>query len=129
MFVVAVTIVCITGAWLLGIPVLSVIYNTDLAPYKTDLMIMMIGSGFLGLAGLLANLLTIMRYQNAILVGYAMTAIVAFLFCGKVVEKDGMSGAVYIYLVLLIVLCLIFLGEFLYGVLKAYKKSREVSAS
>ena len=128
-FVVAVTIVCITGAWLLGIPVLSVIYNTDLAPYKTDLMIMMIGSGFLGLAGLLANLLTIMRYQNAILVGYAMTAIVAFLFCGKVVEKDGMSGAVYIYLVLLIVLCLIFLGEFLYGVLKAYKKSREVSAS
>ena len=58
-----------------------------------------------------------------------MTAIVAFLFCGKVVEKDGMSGAVYIYLVLLIVLCLIFLGEFLYGVLKAYKKSREVSAS
>lgn len=128
-FVLIVTVVCIAGAWLLGIPVLSFMYNTDLAPYKTDLMVMMIGSGFLGLAGLLANLLTVMRYQNAILVGYGMTSVIAFLFSGKVVEKDGMSGAVNIYLVLLIVLCMIFIAEFIYGVVKAYKKVGEVSAS
>lgn len=122
-FVFVVTIVCITGAWLLGIPVLSFIYNTDLAPYKTDLMIMMVGSGFLGLAGLLANLLTVMRYQNAILVGYALTSVCAFLFSGKAVESNGMRGAVNIYLILLIVLCVIFLAEFIYGVVRARGKN------
>jgi O-antigen/teichoic acid export membrane protein len=120
-FVLVVTVVCITGAWLLGIPVLSFMYNTDLAPYKTDLMIMMIGSGFLGLAGLLANLLTVMRYQNAILVGYGLTSVCAFLFAGKAVEKNGMRGAVNVYLILLIILCLIFVAEFVYGVVKARK--------
>ena len=104
-------------------------YNTDLAPYKTDLMIMMIGSGFLGLAGLLANLLTVMRYQNAILVGYGLTSVCAFLFAGKAVEKNGMRGAVNVYLILLIILCLIFVAEFVYGVVKAKKNGREVSAS
>lgn len=128
-FVLVVTVVCITGAWLLGIPVLSFMYNTDLAPYKTDLMIMMIGSGFLGLAGLLANLLTVMRYQNAILVGYGLTSVCAFLFAGKAVEKNGMRGAVNVYLILLIILCLIFVAEFVYGVVKAKKNCREVSAS
>ena len=128
-FVLVVTVVCITGAWLLGIPVLSFMYNTDLAPYKTDLMIMMIGSGFLGLAGLLANLLTVMRYQNAILVGYGLTSVCAFLFAGKAVEKNGMRGAVNVYLILLIILCLIFVAEFVYGVVKAKKNGREVSAS
>ena len=128
-FVLVVTVVCITGAWLLGIPVLSFLYNTDLAPYKTDLMIMMIGSGFLGLAGLLANLLTVMRYQNAILVGYGLTSVCAFLFAGKAVEKNGMRGAVNVYLILLIILCLIFVAEFVYGVVKAKKNGREVSAS
>ncbi|MBR6403593.1 MAG: lipopolysaccharide biosynthesis protein [Eubacterium sp.] len=120
-FVVVVAIVCIVGAWLLGIPVLSVFYNTDLTPYKTDLMIMMIGSGFLGLAGLMANLLTIMRYQNAILGGYALTSLFALLFSNRFVEKNGMRGAVNIYLILLVILCTIFVMEFIYGVIEARK--------
>lgn len=117
-----ITIVCLAGAWLLGIPVLSVFYNTDLKPYKTDLMLMLVGSGFLGLAGLLANLLTIMRYQGAILVGYVIASIVAFFFSDYAVRVNGMRGAVYIYLIVLAILCTVFVLEFIYGILRSRKK-------
>lgn len=116
--VVVLTIVCIMGAWLLGIPVLSVFYHTDLTPYKTDLLLMMVGSGFLGLATLLGNLLTVMRYQNAILVGYIIVSVIAFLFSSRAVIAGGIRGAVVFYLILLGVLSLIFLAEFIYGIIK-----------
>ena len=117
-FVIIITIVCLAGAWLLGIPVLSLFYNTDLKPYKTDLMLMLVGSGFLGLAGLLANLLTIMRYQVAILIGYVVSSAVAFLFSDYAVRNGGMRGAVYIYLVVLAILCTVFILEFIYGIIR-----------
>ena len=117
LFVVVITIICFVGAAILGVPVLSLIFNVDLAPYKTDLLIMMIGSGCLGLATLLGNLLTVMRYQNAILVGYAICAIVAFLFSNKAVIAYGIRGVVVFYVANLFLLSLIFIVEFIYGVI------------
>ncbi len=117
-FVVAITLICIAGAAILGVPVLSVLFNCDLAPYKTDLLIMLIGSGCLGLATLLANLLTVMRYQNAILVGYAITALVAFLFSNQAVAAYGIRGAVVFYVGILFLQSMIFVVEFIYGVLR-----------
>lgn len=124
LFVAAITIICLAGAALLGVPVLSLVFNVDLVPYKMDLLIMMIGSGCLGLATLLGNLLTVMRYQNAILVGYVIVAAVAFFFSKKVVLLYGIRGAVVFYVGILFLLSLIFVIEFIYGVLKL---RREVS--
>ena len=122
-FVVVITIICIIGAALLGVPVLSMLFNLDLAPYKADLLIMLIGSGCLGLATLLANLLTVMRYQNAILVGYAITALVALLFSNKAVATYGIRGAVVFYVAILFLQSVIFVAEFIYGVLKNRNKA------
>ena len=41
-----ITVVCVFGASLLGIPVLSVLYNTNLQAYKNELLILLIGGGF-----------------------------------------------------------------------------------
>ena len=123
-FVIIITIVCIAGAWALGIPVLSFMYNVDLGPYKADLLMMMLGSGFLGFAGLLGNLLTVMRYQNAILVGYSIVSVIAFLFSDKAVIDHGIRGAVIIYLILLGILSAIFLLVYLYGIFRRRKQIR-----
>ncbi len=124
-FVVAITIICIIGAALLGVPVLSAIFNVDLAPYKMDLLIMLVGSGCLGLGTLLANLLTVMRYQNAILVGYAITSLVALFLSDQAVIRYGIRGAVVFYVAILFLLSVIFMVEFIYGVLKNRKKTAE----
>lgn len=129
MYVIAITVVCLAGAWLLGIPVLSALYGVDLSPYKYDLLIMMLGSGLLGFAGLLANLLTVMRYQNAILGGYIAVSVIAFFFSDKAVVEHGIRGAVLIYLVLLLILSMIFLAEYLYGIFRRRDQLRKANAA
>ena len=120
-FVVAITIICIAGAAVLGVPVLSMLFNVDLKPYKLDLLIMLVGSGCLGMATLLGNLLTVMRYQNAILVGYVIVSVISFFFMGRAVLFYNVRGAVVFYVAILFLLSLIFAFEFAYGVLKARK--------
>lgn len=120
-FVVAITLICIAGAAVLGVPVLSMLFNVDLKPYKLDLLIMLVGSGCLGMATLLGNLLTVMRYQNAILVGYVIVSVISFFFMGRAVLFYNVRGAVVFYVAILFLLSLIFAFEFAYGVLKVRK--------
>ena len=117
-----ITIVCIAGAYLLGIPVLSWLYNTDLAPYKTELLILLLGGGFLGLSGLLNAFITIIRYQKRIMWGYAFISVLAFLFSNRIVEKYEMMGASILYTALMGGLCIIFSILFTYGVVKKRKE-------
>lgn len=119
--VVIITGVCIIGAYLLGIPVLSWLYNTDLAAYKTELLILLLGGGFLGLSGLLNAVITIIRYQKKLMWGYAGVAILAYVFSNVIVEKYEMMGAAVLYTVLMGVLCIAFAGIFLYGIVRNNK--------
>lgn len=123
-----ITGVCILGAYLLGIPVLSWLYNTDLAPYKTELLILLLGGGFLGLSGLLNAVITIMREQKKLMWGYGIVSIFAYLCSNKVVSIYGMMGAAVLYTVLIGALCVIFAGMFIYGVTKKQYQEGATSA-
>ncbi len=119
--VAVITIVCIGGAYLLGIPVLSWLYNTDLSPFKTELLVLLLGGGFLGLSGLLNAFITIIRYQKWIMWGYAFIAVLAFLFSNNIVEKYGIMGAAVLYTALMSSLCVIFIIFLICGVIKKQK--------
>lgn len=123
-----ITGVCILGAYLLGIPVLSWLYNTDLAPYKTELLILLLGGGFLGLSGLLNAVVTIMREQKKLMWGYGIVSILAYACSNKVVAAYGMMGAAVLYTVLIGALCVIFAGMFIYGVTKKQHQEGVASA-
>lgn len=120
-----ITIVCIVGAYLLGVPVLSWLYNTDLAPYKNELLILLLGGGFLGLSGLLNAVITIIRYQKSLMWGYAIVAVIALLFSNKVVAAYGMMGAAVLYTMLMGILCIIFALLFVLGIYKGRKQTRD----
>lgn len=107
-YIVLITGICMIGAYLIGIPVLSFLYHTDLAPYKKELLILLLGGGFLGASGLLNAAITIMRKQKALLWGYLAVAVGA-LFLSKVsVQMWGMLGASMLYMVLMLGLCMCF---------------------
>ncbi|MCI8939642.1 MAG: lipopolysaccharide biosynthesis protein [Dorea sp.] len=116
--VVLITIVCMVGAWLIGIPVLSWLYNTDLAPYKAELLILLLGGGFLGLSGLLNAVITIIRYQKSLMWGYAVMAVLAYIFSDRIVKQYEMMGAAALYTILMGGLCLIFAGIFIFGIMR-----------
>lgn len=116
--VAGITLVCMIGAYLVGIPVLSILYNTDLSPYKIELIVLLLGGGFLGLSGVLTAVITIMRYQNALVVGYAVVAVIAFVLSDIVVEKYEMMGAAVLYAGLMALLCLVFFAILFIGISK-----------
>lgn len=112
----AITLICMLGAWMLGIPVLSWLYNTDLSPYKTELLILLLGGGFLGLSGFLNTINTIIRQQNLLVWGYGAIAIAAYLFSNRVVKEYEMFGAAMLYMVLMAVLSVVFFLLLVYGI-------------
>lgn len=102
--------VCMTGAYLLGIPVLSLLYNTDLTGYKRELMILLLASAFLAASGYQSVVLTIMRCQKALLLPHCITAVLATVSLPRAVAGFGTMGAASCYMVLMALLC------FMYGV-------------
>lgn len=115
--VVLITMVCIAGAYLLGIPVLSFIYHTDLSAYKIQLILMLVGGGFLGLSGLLQTLITIQRAQKQLMGIYIFVALAALLLSNLVVREYGIDGAVYLYIALMLLLCIGFVLVFVINLL------------
>ena len=103
-----ITIVCEAGAFVLGVPVLSMLYNTDLAPYKTELLVLLLGGGFLALSGLFVTIMTIIRIQNSQAIGYGIVAVCAYILSPIFVRKYAVMGASVLYLLLMILLCIIF---------------------
>ena len=120
-----ITVVCILGAYIMGIPVLSLLYNTELAPYKAELLVLLLGGGFLGLSGVLSAAITIIRYQNALVVGYGMVAVMAFALSNAAVRRYEMMGASALYTVLMAMLCVCFFFILFIGI-KKDKRGHEV---
>ena len=121
--VVGISVVCLVGAYLLGVPVLSVLYNEDLAPYKTELLLIVLASGMLAFATLFMNVLTIMRKQPLIITGYLVVAIVAMIFSDRAVNYGGIRGAVVFYLILLLMLSLFYAIAFVISLMSEKKKT------
>lgn len=114
-----ITLVCIAGAWLLGVPVLNLLYNTELAPYKTDLLVLLAGGGFLAMATLFTTGLTIIRWQNKLIPGYVIVAVLALVTCPPAVQAAGIDGASWVYLALMVVLTAWFGVVFALGIKRA----------
>lgn len=102
--------VCLLGAYMIGIPVLSWLYHTDLSAYKTELMILLLAGGFFAISWYLSVVLTIMRCQKALLWPYGCVAIVAAAGMKEVVLRRGTVGAAFGYLVLMIFLTVLYGG-------------------
>ena len=69
-------------------------------------MILLLGGGFLGLSGVLTTVITIMRYQRVLAVGYIVVSLIAFFMSDLIVSEYGIMGAAVLYTGLMILLCL-----------------------
>ncbi len=115
--VVFITAVCMGGAYWIGVPVLSGMYNTNLEPYKRELLILLLGGGFLAFSGLQVIIVTIIRFQKSLVWGYAAVSVLAYILSPVLVEKYSMLGATLLYLALMVMLCMIFGIVVIYGIL------------
>ena len=103
----AMGLVILTGGFLLGIPVLSLLYSTDLTPYKMQFMLLLLGGIGYALATFASAILTVMRKQNTIAICYAACAVICFISSKSLISMAGFTGAVIQYDVCNIILSVI----------------------
>ena len=107
--VLGITILGLAVAATIGIPILSIIFGVDLAPYKMELCIVMIGGGFLGYVTFFTTVITIIRHQNLLLIGYGIASVIAMFLSKPFVMNYGMKGAAGLYAILMGFVAILFL--------------------
>lgn len=114
-WVVLLTIVIAFGAYLLGIPVLSFIYGTDLSHLKMILVVIVAAGGINSFGTILYYSLTVMRRQNWLLAGYIVTAVAAYFAAPYCVKNFGLIGAAGAFALIVTIRSLIFIFIFFVG--------------
>lgn len=103
-----VTAVCVGGAYLLGIPILSLLYKIDLTPYRYELVMIMLGGGLNAMMTIFRFSLTAMREQNISLLAFVLSFIGAIVFTPYLVQHYAIRGACYSYLLSMLVMNIVF---------------------
>ncbi len=95
-------IAALIGGYLVGIPVLNIIYGLDLNPYKLDLLLIIVGAVGLAIVTILSNALTIFNKNNIQMVLYIINSIIAFFMAIILVKGYGILGATLTYLIIMV---------------------------
>ena len=103
-----ISVVCILCAYLIGIPVLSLLYSTDLSGYKRELIILLFASIFCAISGYQSVILTIMRCQKSLLWPHCIVSGIAAVSLRHIVSNYGTMGAAFCYLLLMVLLCMLY---------------------
>ena len=103
-----ITIVCMLGAWVIGIPVLSMMSGCDLSLYRGVLVFLIFAGGFNAIAFTMYYVLTIMRCAKSILIDYVLAALLALGISQPMVVKYGIQGAAWSYFIVVLALCFLF---------------------
>jgi len=98
-FLLGVEILCCAGAWVLGTPVMGLLYKADLSAYRVPLLLIVIGGGFMATINLLYYLLVLLRRQKLILINYAAVSVISFAIGIPLVQSYGIFGASLSFLI------------------------------
>jgi O-antigen/teichoic acid export membrane protein len=81
-----------------GLPILSLVYGVDLNVYRMEFAVLMVGAMFYTISYYLTVVLTTVRRQNLIVLGYG-AAVLLYVCLGHIfITSWGLLGASYLYL-------------------------------
>jgi O-antigen/teichoic acid export membrane protein len=88
-----ISVLCIFGGVLCGIPLLSIVYGVDLYDSKVVFIIIMTYGGFNAIGNYFYYVLTVMRQQSKIMIGYMISFVMIFFLAPLLVKKFSLLGA------------------------------------
>ena len=104
-------VICLIGAYILGIPVLSLVYGLELSAYLFELEIIIFGSIFFALSLILSSALITVRYNFIQFIVFVITSVFGFFISIILITRFSIDGAAYAYS------CIMLLEFFLYGLI------------
>ena len=121
-FILGFTVVCMLGAYWLGIPVLSLLTGCDLQEYRIILVMIMFAGGINSLSYFGYYLLSVMRKSAWIFGGYIAAALFSMISSQWLVVKEGLGGAAFSFLLSVTLLLVIFCIGNIAGIIRKVKK-------
>lgn len=110
--------VAIIGAYILGIPVLNVLYGMDLSNYKNLLLLVLVGATFYTLANVYSQVLVLLHVHKMQTLIYVIMSIVSTLICYFLISIYKLSGSVYSYVIFMFILLILYLILYFYTLIK-----------
>lgn len=115
---VGVGVVAIIAAYVLGIPVLNVLYGMDLSNYKNLLLLVLVGATFYTLANVYSQVLVLLNVPKMQTLIYVVMSIVSTIICYFLISNYKLSGSVYSYVIFMFILLILYLILYFYTLIK-----------
>lgn len=112
---IGITIFVLAGGFVLGIPALSIVYGVNLTGYKAELMVLLLGGGFLAYTSFYQMVLTVIRKQNWLIAGYLLGYGLFLLLGRQAVERGGILGVSVFYTIVVAIIAVYFAVVILAG--------------
>jgi len=122
--ILALTVICVIGGVIVGIPVLSYFFATELKSYWVSVAILLIGGGFLSLVSFLNVILTIIKQNRSIAWSHLAAAAVAMPISLWLVKRFDLLGAAFAYLAVIFLLCASVVAFLSYYIVKEKSKKQ-----
>lgn len=98
-----------TTAYLVGIPVLELVYSINLNNYQSSLLIIIIGATLYGIVSILSNALITIRKTFIQMIVFIITSIFAYFISTWLTMKYSIYGSCNAYLISMLILLLLFI--------------------
>ena len=102
----------LTVAFLIGIPLLNIVYNIELNAYKYQMLMIIAGSIFLAITMIFSNALTIMNKNRIQMYLYIINSIISFVISILLIKRFGILGASLTYTIIMFIQGIEFFGMF-----------------
>lgn len=111
-------IIGLLGTYLVGVPILQLVYGVKLSEYKLPLLIIILSSIFLSMVMLLSNALIAMRKTKGQTIIYVVVSIIAYVIAKIFVLNNFLLGASEAYLYTMIILFILYVIYYLLNIKK-----------
>ena len=101
LIVLGLAILAVALAATIAIPILSIVFGTDLSPYRMELIVIMISGGMLAYSIYFSTLLAVIRTQRPLTVCYGVAAVAAKIMAAPFVRSYGIMGAAMVNAILM----------------------------
>ncbi|HFI0176913.1 TPA: lipopolysaccharide biosynthesis protein [Streptococcus suis] len=92
-------LIVLLGGYLIGLPILGLVFGINLLNYKMEFMILLLGGLFNLFATLIDNIMTIYRKQRLLVIANVVAFVISKLITTNLVNKYGLAGASLSFLI------------------------------
>lgn len=122
LWIAGITVAALAGGYLLGIPVLNLLFGAHLNDLRGVFMILLCAGCFSAACTLTMTLFTTMRKQWICLIAYGVTALFAFFLPPVLVRTSGLNGAALSFLAETALLFVLMIVPFLFTLASARRR-------